>query len=486
MEPIPEVPGSLHFYKLLFHLSINNNVPSTQLNLRPPPTLLSGFGFPSPTLMHFNRHRLEFREKIRPEEAIAALEQTAGKPGLPLFILKARSGKLFASSRQTALSQFAHSVVLGGIAYLEDAQLQPYLICSGGSARVVEAQWNWRKGISVKLYKHPRPVIAGVEVTYTASDLAEVMNVATSISTEQIRSTLELVRLVIEKAALQDTGCLQHLSIRMLQSESGLWYFLSLETLQVSIRPQSPLSEIPMYRTIDSARPLTSPKSEYIRRTPSSRVTPQPCLFPLKPSTGQRLTKARSVASSTSDLRKPTPCGQFRFPASYLKEQVLEAEVAKLLDLDIARPEANITYKSWTRRAEAGRPLTLVDQMYAKSLCRQKRLVLRQSCDTLKALQKFKEKVMAGTDEMLFQAEMQERISGKANTETAQTVDLSQYTKFSKLRQEKLDKDQLQRREKEGVAKVVQDSLDRYNAVTLKIRTAKAAAKEAAELEANG
>lgn len=489
MEPIPEVPGSVHFYKLLFHLSIHNNVPSTQITLRPPPTLLSGFGFSSPTLMHFNRHRLEFREKIRPEEAIAALEQTDGRPGLPLFVLKAKSGKQFASNRHTALSQFAHSVALGGKGYLEDAQLQPFLICSGGSARVIEAQWNWRRGVSVKLHKHPRQLIAGVEVTYTTSDLAEVVNVATSISTEQIRHTLELVRLVIEKAALQDTGSLHHLSIRMLQSESGLWYFLSLEALQVYTRPQSPQSEFPpAFRTIDSSRPLTSPKSDYIRRTPSSRVTPQPCLFPLKPSTGQRLqlTKARSMESSTSDLRRSTQCGVFRYPAAYLKEQVLEAEVAKLLEQDIARPEAIITYKSWTRRTAAGQPLTLVDQMYAKSLCRQKRMVLRQSSDTLKALQKFKEKVRAGTDEMLFQAEMAERISGKPNTETAQTVDLRQYSKFSKLRQEKLDKDQLQRREKEGVAKVVQDSFDRYNAVTLKIRTAKASAKLAAEQEDDG
>jgi hypothetical protein len=174
----------------------------------------------------------------------------------------------------------------------------------------------------------------------------------------------------------------------------------------------------------------------------------------------------------------------YKYPAAYLKEQVLEAEVAKLIEQDIARPEANITYKAWTRRTLPGQPLTLVDQMYAKSLCRQRRLVLRQSSDTLKALQKFKEKVMAGTDEMLFQAEMAERIAGKANPEVAQTVGLSQYTKFSKLRQEKLDKDQRQRREKEGVARVLQDSLDRYEAVTLKIKTVKAAAKLALEQDA--
>lgn len=351
---------------------------------------------------------------------------------------------------------------------------------------MIEAQWDWKRGVSAKLYKHPRKMVAGVEVTYTVSELAEVTSVAISISTEEIRSTLELVRLIIEKAVLQEASDLQLLRIRMLKPESGPWHFLSIEELRIATRPQSPFSEFPpAFRTADSvralnsARPLTSPKSEQIRRTPRSGMTPQPSLFPLKPSSEQRFRTipASSVANSTTDLRRFTPCGSYKYPAAYLKEQVLEAEVAKLIEQDIARPEASITYKAWTRRTVPGQPLTLVDQMYAKSLCRQRRLVLRQSSDTLKALQKFKEKVMAGTDEMLFQAEMAERIAGKANPEVAETVGLSQYTKFSKLRQEKLDKDQRQRREKEGVARVLQDSLDRYEAVTLKIKTVKAAAK---------
>lgn len=114
MEPIPEVPNSLHLYKLLFHLSANNNVPFIQLALRVPPTLLCGFGFSSPTLMQFNKHRLEFKERVRPEEAVIALEQAYVKTGLPRFILKAKSGKQFPHSRQAALSQFINSAKQGG------------------------------------------------------------------------------------------------------------------------------------------------------------------------------------------------------------------------------------------------------------------------------------------------------------------------------------------------------------------------------------
>ena len=361
--------------------------------------------------------------------------------------------------------------------------MQPFLLSSGGAARVVEARWDWRKGVSVRLYLHPRTMVPGVEVTYTVSDLAEIQEVATSMRTEQVRVTLDQVRLIIEKAALRDAGGLQHLSIRMLQDIEGLWYFLGIQAVQVRPRPQSPVSDIPpALRTVDSIHPLTSPRSEQLHHSRSPTVyAPQPSLFSRKSSLDHRL--RMSKISSTTDLRRGTSSGVYRYPQTYVKEQEVEAEVAKLLELDVQRPEANITYKSWSRRANEGPRLTLVDQLYAKSLCRQKRLVFRQSCDTLKALQQFKARVIAGTDEMLFQAEMAERIAGKPKNETTKTVDLSQYSKFSKIRQEKMEKEQRERREKECIERVIQDSLDKYTAVTLKIRTEKAGRKTSCESE---
>ena len=100
-------------------------------------------------------------------------------------------------------------------------------------------------------------------------------------------------------------------------------------------------------------------------------------------------------------------------------------------------------------------------------------MVLKETKATLKGLQKFREEIRSKTDEMLFQAEIADRISAKPG-EVAAAAELTQFSKFSKLRQEKLENDYRMKMEKEGVAKIFRDSVEKFTLLTERLRAARA------------
>lgn len=100
MEPIPESEAQIHFFKLLEMLSHHNSVLSTQVHLRPPPSILHGFQLPGLVLMHVVRSRLQFHSISSLESALPALHiyTPHEKRDFPLYIVKTNSRKLLIRS----------------------------------------------------------------------------------------------------------------------------------------------------------------------------------------------------------------------------------------------------------------------------------------------------------------------------------------------------------------------------------------------------
>jgi len=93
MERVPEYPGNLHFFRLLYLLSRRNRV-----LLKVPPTLIMGFGFEKLMLMHTTPLGIRF-ESVSSVELPARLESmhlysSEERLGLPMYLIKTEAEKL--------------------------------------------------------------------------------------------------------------------------------------------------------------------------------------------------------------------------------------------------------------------------------------------------------------------------------------------------------------------------------------------------------
>lgn len=105
MEPIPEQPAQMHFYRLLELLARHNTVLSTQVQVKPPNSLLVGFGFNTPMQMCYSAHRLQFHAGLTSQFPLSSLNLYPQdlQGDFPQYILKSKGKKTYARSSQDAV-----------------------------------------------------------------------------------------------------------------------------------------------------------------------------------------------------------------------------------------------------------------------------------------------------------------------------------------------------------------------------------------------
>lgn len=345
--------------------------------------------------------------------------------------------------------------------------VQPFLLPKGRKARSVRVTWRLSRGYRVQFYENYTEMRERELIGLVTGTEAGVVDAQLSVSTNILRETVDYVRLLVEKAVFTQTkGRLAKVQIQMMQDVHDNWFFLGLKSLEATTLPSLHLSR-------ETDPPLYSPRS-----LPSSKSVRPPSV-PLKQ---DLFTLPKSTSSSTLKPPKPPICHSARavsrpvfvYPERYRKEQAIEAEVSKLLSLDSPKALSNQTYKSWKKRVSEGPRMLLVDKMYAQAICKAKRTVQFESKATLRDLQKFKETIKAQTEEMVFKAEIEDRFAGKVGGSLEKAEPMTTYSQTSMRKQQRLEQEYRSERTKEGIGRVVQDSVDRMTAMTERIRAIKA------------
>ena len=420
--------------------------------------------------MLYFAHKLHFQDcsKKPLEQAIRALDQySEGEEGyFPRYILKSKGQKVFAKSVLEASAVISRLKRENGAFHtVEDLVVQPFLLPKGKKARSVRVTWRLSRGYRVQFHENYAEMRERELVGLVTGTEAGVVEAQLSVSTNVLRETADYVRLLVEKAVFgRAKGRLAKVQIQMMQDVNDNWFFLGLESLEAT--PNLPTLHI----SRETDPPLYSPRS-----LPSTNSVRPPSV-PLKQ---DLFTLPKTTSSSTL---KPPACHSARavsrpvfvYPERYRKEQALEAEVSKLLSLDSPKALSNQTYKSWKKRVSEGPRMLLVDRMYAQAICKAKRAVQFESKATLRDLQRFKEAIKAQTEEMVFKAEIEDRFAGKVGGSLEKAEPMTAYSQTSMRKQRKLEQEYRSERAREGIGRVVQDSVDRMTAMTERIRAIKA------------
>lgn len=321
--------------------------------------------------------------------------------------------------------------------------LQPYLISPGNRVKRVEVTWDVNKGTGLVLKQARENMQSNLSQTLLVDDSGEEIQGKASFRTEIVTNTLFMVKNIIEKTVFQ-RKCLEisELRITMLQDILNSWYFLSLDYLKISKTPSKSLH------------------SELLR-TLSATQSPQ------NPSHSHHFSTFPTCDSEVSERK--TGKG-FRYSKEYRKGLEVEREVSKLIDGE-NRQIANVTYKAWRKRTDGDGKMKLVDRLYAQAINKQRQVVHHQSQSTLQALRQLRERIAHDSEEALYQAELEERISGKFNSVVSSG--LAEFTRLRKHRRIKLERARTIRRQQDGVAKVFEDSVEKYTEMMTRVRWAK-------------
>lgn len=411
-------------------------------------------------LMRVVQYRLRFEPIGELEAALTALRlySEEERRDLPPYIVKTHSGKLFIRSSADLQPLVSQLCSKGRNSYLEDFILQPFLIPNGRKAQRVEVSWDSCKGTALLLRQSLVQMSVNHSPSLLLSDQAEIAPAKSSIRTEHLENTLFLVKNIIEKAAFRGKKVVvTDLHITMMQDCHKLWYFISLESFQIAHSVQKPKarlnSPIPALSTTLSPKSPHFPSSHQLQSIPTCA--------------------SESLQRSNYLLLSPRSPQSVHYPKAYLQQLEVEQEVSKLLPKDNS-PIANVTYSAWKQRTEGSGRLLLVDRMYARAICKQRRFVRREVQTTLKELRELREKIAFEGEEALFKAEMEARISGSVtNTEN---TDLAQFTRFAKARRQKLERTKSLRMQKDGIARVFEDSLQQYSTMMARVHATKLAA----------
>ena len=408
------------------------------------------------------QYRLRFETIGDIEKGLTALRlySEEERRDLPPYIVKTHNGKLFVRSEADLKSLISQLCSEACKLYIADFIIQPFLISTGPRAKRVEISWDSSKGTTLLLLQSPIDMSANSSKSFIPSGNAEIAPAKSSICTEHLKDTLFLVKAIVEKAAFRDRKVkVEELRITMMQDCCNVWYFIGLETFRVAKLQRKPKIRLNSPDISQALSTTLSPKSLTNRLHSSPTYT----------NDSQALSKT-PVTSFRSPLC-PTNPHSFHYTKAYLQQLEVEEEVSKLLPKD--SPVSNITYSAWRQRTQGGSRLLLVDRMYAQAICKQRRLVSRQSQLTLKQLKELREKIALDGEEALFQAEMEARISGKP--ETTESTDLSQFTRFAKARRQKLERTKSLRMQQDGISRVIEDSLRQYSAMMARVRATKLA-----------
>lgn len=110
MESVPELPGPLSFFKLLFLLSKKNQVTLNQVLVKVPDSLISGFGFERPVFMTMTSAGVKFAEVEAGDisEIVESMSPYTGteRGALPAFVLKKATTRLPLQNAQEAIKRW--------------------------------------------------------------------------------------------------------------------------------------------------------------------------------------------------------------------------------------------------------------------------------------------------------------------------------------------------------------------------------------------
>lgn len=409
------------------------------------------------------QYRLRFETIEDIEKGLTALRlySEEERRDLPPYIVKTHNGKLFVRSESDLKSLISQLCSQACNLYIADFIIQPFLISTGQRAKRVEISWDSSKGTTLRLLQSPVDMNASSSQSLLLSGNAEIAPAKSSICTEHLKDTLFLVKAIVEKAAFKDKKVkVEELRITMMQDCHNVWYFIGLEAFRIAKLQRKPKIRMNSPDISQALSTTLSPKS----------LTHRLRSFPTF--TSDSLPPSKSpVPTLRSPLFSARP-HSFHYSKAYLQQLEVEEEVSKLLPKD-SPSISNITYSAWRQRTQGGSRLLLVDRMYAQAICKQRRLVSRQSQLTLKQLKELREKIALDGEEALFQAEMEARISGKA--ESSNSPDLAQFTRFAKARRQKLERTKSLRMQQDGISRVIEDSLSQYSAMMARVRATKLA-----------
>ena len=445
MESVPEIPGQLHFYKLLYLLSKQNQVGTIQVLVKVPDSLICGFGFERPMFMTMSPAGVRFgsiEERDIPTLLSTLNPYSVSERGpLPAYVLKHSSTRKLLHTCQEASQRWSQIHTRRGKTHPEEAILQAYLITPDQKAQRVRV--TWEKGVGVKVEwmtnsdcflrakeageQGSRKAVrfAGVggrgeedieEGALFPGPFAEVHQCRLSPATSELGFTVEYVKTLLEQAVLIPSGyTISSLKIDLLQDIHRKWYFMAIEEYQISARPPQ----------FSFSQPVSRPTKSISRSSyPSSRISsPVPELsapLPRLPTRGGSVdSQKRQISERIKPLdrhKKPKnpkirlkrhisepnfnqilkQAGPITDQKTWERVQALEKDIASLIDQKGSRPLAFMTYRAWKERGSKLGTGT-VDLLYAQKIAEKARIVRKEASKQHRFLADLKERMMAVT-----------------------------------------------------------------------------------------
>lgn len=450
MESVPELPGHLHFYKLLYLLSKQNQVGSIQVLVKVPDSLICGFGFERPVFMTMTPVGVRFGTVE--ERDISVLISTLNpyslseRGPLPAFVLKSSSIRQVLPTSQAAIQRWSPIHVRRGKTHSEEAILQAYLISPDHKAQRVRVTWT-QGGVRVQwitnsdcFLKEKEGEEQGnrkkvrfegmgtgevVEKALFPGQFAEVYQCRLSPATSELAFMVEYVKTVLEQAVLIPSGyTISSLTTDFLQDIHQKWYFMAIEEYQVAVNlPRFPLSQ-PLSRPTKSVSRSSYPSSRLSSPVPEVQRSQAP--LPRLPTRGGSVDREKTQVNARIkpvDRQKKTrnplkrhisepnfnqiakQMGPITDQRTWERALALEEDIASLIDQKDSRPLAFMTYRAWKERSSKLAAGT-IDLLYAQKIAEKAKFVRKEASKQHQFLVNLKQRMMSATGSRAPEAEV--------------------------------------------------------------------------------